>query len=925
MEDFNKDKYNYEREIDFINLFKNPLEENIMNNDVNVIINYLIACHKNLIEKLKVYKTQDDFYFYLSKFFIMIFDYFPKISKNNRIDIKYFQNTNIKNINTYILSMLYINSGNITLTYEEKRMIGGGYDTINIADYYEYISTKIKKEKNKKLILLEQYLRKYINKLNDTSNLFLINYVMENIYNLKKYNYKNNYNITDFILSFILYYTNINDFNLTNSEIANLSTIKHLTKFHNDRYNIETENGLIHNLYNLIETGKFNCIFDYPDNFILTYNILFKGKHIIYHKKMQETSKETDLVLLNFLALFEKQIDKLLLQNKIIYKNNFKEKINIIHKKEFNAKRFYDFKYFCELLYNILNNNENSLKSNIIEFVENVRDLLINNDKTHIFSINYHSKICKEPCIEVYDKYYNINYINFKKPLQFVKELNDIVNYYCKYFYNITDSDFLENTHIHHHFIRYIKKPVLVYYNSTKKDYVYSYTDTGYMIRHVLFKFKKNNYFTEDNNEDYFPNILRPKPKELMSNCFLCDIEIYFDENTNYENIKKIFIEYFKQYCMCFDKLNNLYIYLNLFVNQEAHACSIIINFDNHYIDLFNPWSHKIKRKYENEYNHRMDLTRTDKYEILFTYIIKFFETDFKNYIIPALNEYYSDIIKDYKPLNCNEFDIYKYTDNALFQATYENKKNGFCAVFNILYALIRLKYFNDGNISMNYVQEMICEYIISINHYLYVFQILDFVIFTIVLDLLNLYNSYDNLIAFVKDDKSSDNYKLEFNIGYLNKDNDPLISMYQSFCLNYDKAMKNVRNIKRIFNIDKNQLQNTDYQNFNIKFNENQKNKENMLIKYKTKRSSNLLHDTSDGYERDIQGVNVDSLSNQERFNIIINLIDNINKINEIFDKHIKCENTNNFVFLNMNLKCVTNLKVLLEMKAILDPNKKH
>ena len=77
----------------------------------------------------------------------MILDYFPKINKYNRSEIKYFQNSRIKNINTYILSMLYIGSSNTNLSYEEKKFIGGSNKKINIKDYYNHIPDNILNDK----------------------------------------------------------------------------------------------------------------------------------------------------------------------------------------------------------------------------------------------------------------------------------------------------------------------------------------------------------------------------------------------------------------------------------------------------------------------------------------------------------------------------------------------------------------------------------------------------------------------------------------------------------------------------------------------------------------------------------------------------------------------------------------------------------
>ena len=337
--------------------------------NINKIYNQLIAINKKLYEYINFEKDDIQKFNIIIKLLIKLLEYFTVINKYNRSDIKYFNNKYFATINLYILALLHIGSNNKSnINYETNEIIYGGYNIFkfNIKNLYNYISKNAKFDNQ--LILLKDKFEKYINKLNDTNNLLLITQEFNNR-NLKNCNIeKENYNVNDFIISFLLYYININDFNFINTFFSKID-IKNLTNISNtnkEMINIETENGLIHKLYNLIETGKFNCIFDYPDNFILTYNILFKGKHIIYHKKIQETSKETDLILLNFLALFEKQIDKLLIKNHISLNIDLKEKIKIIHDYGLNTIRFYDFKFFCELLYCIYY-DENTFKNFILQ------------------------------------------------------------------------------------------------------------------------------------------------------------------------------------------------------------------------------------------------------------------------------------------------------------------------------------------------------------------------------------------------------------------------------------------------------------------------------------------------------------------------------------------------------------------------------
>jgi hypothetical protein len=761
--------------------------------NINKVYNQLIAINKKLYKYINFEKDDTQKFNIIIQLLIKLLEYFTVIDKNNRSDIKYFQNKYFTTITLYILSLLHIGSNNKSnINYEENEIIYGGYNIFkfNIRNLYNYISRNTNFDN--RLILLKNKLKKYIDKLNDTNNLLLITQEFKNK-NLKNCNIeKEIYNVNDFIISFLLYYTNINDFNFINTVFSD-NDIKHISSISNtnkEMVNIETENGLIHKLYNLIETGKFNCIFDYPDNFILTYNILFKGKHIIYHKELQETSKETDLVLLNFLALFEKHINKLLIKNYISLNIDLKEKIKIIHDYSLNTTRFYDFKFFCELLYciyydeNIFKNSilqqdaviiNNILeKNNIDNFINCVIFYLTRNNLYHKFTIIYHNKKCKEPCIVFFNKYYNTNYINFKKPYFFVNEMNDMVNYYATIFQNNGDNEMLQISQIHHSFIdEYYKVIPDLYRDSgfmTNERHIES---DGLFLRYIVKKLNINYYSEFYDNEQNF--------------LFLPDLTIHNKGVLSYDEVKKIFISYFKNYCLCFDKLKNLVINFSHKVNKNnqsiGHANSIIINFDEKFIDIYNTWGLKYS---DNSFYSNKDDNPRYKIMMIYKYVVKFFKNDFKN-ILDCLNNFYKT------NLNINEFVIYDSENNAIFQSTYENKNNGYCRLYSILYPLMRIKYFNNSQISMNYIQELLIEYLISINHYLYVFQILNFLMFSELIEIM--INKNINLMTL--------NIQ-EFNYNISNTPKNSIKWKYYSFLINKEKCKKNNRNIDRIFNVIK-------------------------------------------------------------------------------------------------------------------------
>ena len=734
-----------------------------------------MTCHKYLMNEINKTKTNDECYELLDYLFNFLIEIIPEIDKERKEDIKYFTNR-LSGIYMYTLVLInFMNNNEYDIKYNKnqniykneflnpqsiikqnimKQQIGGYFSKkINIKNYCNHIPNNLK---------LKKILEKFINKLNSTKNLYLLNTALISYsnYNPGLYDDMIDYNINDFILSFLVYYQNLNDFSCINT---------FLNKIYPDGYiniykitediidiplldfceNIE-KHPLKYNIYNLLESSQLNSLFNYKENFPLTLNTIIRCKHLIYHKSKFDNKEELLFMFFNFLACFEKNIDKELIKNehkirKIFKKQNnvllkfkenmqlsnqnynqfyqksnieiIKEKINQIHNDKINNNYYYDFKYFTELLYCLLNSikpiQENNIylplcnnykiislflnfdnnidqKESIDLFLAIVYYLLNNNSDFHRFTTKYYNKdgLNDVDYTKKYERYYSINYINFKKPAKFVNILNNLSEYCWNIFENLDDNDIILNVYGN------LKPDDDHKYDCFVSKRIYANHDQIASVQLILNKYKQIPF-------DH------------------CN-KISTNENNNYEDFKKLIIDDLTKNCIDNNSFkNNDTLFLNLTTNDNItkintnarHANILIINFKEKYIDLYNPWGVSIeeikinKKVFGNQYS----------------YLEKFFKEDFSNFITEFEE-------KKGKLLNENEkFKFYYFSNNPATQAGFEGRYDGFCMLFSFIYAIVRLLFFDERCYSMNYVQEMINEYMISINHYLYFFEVVVF------------------------------------------------------------------------------------------------------------------------------------------------------------------------------------------------------
>jgi hypothetical protein len=737
-----------------------------------------MTCHKYLMNEINKTKTDDECYELLDYLFNFLIETIPEIDKDHKEhkeDIKYFTNR-LSGIYMYTLVLInFMNNNEYNIKYNEnqniykneflnpqliikqnimKHQTGGYYSRkINIKSYYDHIPNNLR---------LKKILENFINKLNSTKDLYLLNTTLISYsnYNPGLYDDMIDYNINDFILSFLIFYQNLNDFNCINTFLNKIYPDGYIDIYKITEDIIDRdlrdfceyiyERPLKHNIYNLLESSQLNSLFKYKENFPLTLNTIIRCKHLIYHKPKFDNNEEFLFMFFNFLACFEKNIDKELIKNeykvrKIFKKQNnvllkfkenmqlsnqnynqfyqksnieiIKEKINQIHNNKINNNYFYDFKYFTELLYCILNNIEPIQKNNIYlplcndyknkvflldlgEFIDpkinvNIFSLIVeyllkNNINHHRFTTKYYNKdgLNDTDYTKKYERYYSTNYINFKKPSKFVNILNNLSEYCWNIFENLNDNDIISNL-----------------YGSLKPDY------------------DGKNYFFIGKRIYSHCNQLMPA-KTILNNYkqipfdHIDEINTY--ENINYEDLKKIIMKYLIKMCIdnnSFKNNDTLFLYLSTHDNitikniNAGHANAIIINFKEKYIDLYNPWGVSIKEIKNNK----------KLFGIQYSYLEKFFKEDFSKFIT-KFEEKKGKILKENEKFKFNCF-----SNNPATQRDFEGRYNGFCAMHTFIYVIIRLLFFDKHYYSMNYVQEMINEYMISINHYLYFLEVVIF------------------------------------------------------------------------------------------------------------------------------------------------------------------------------------------------------
>ena len=751
----------------------------------------ILSIIKLITDQFVQYRRKSEYNIIYYKNFI--FNYFIKSCIEILFIGKFDENNNVMKITklfnpSNFIKYLEDNEENITIFNKQ----------IN-SEYYKSVITKIfaklEKRNNYELLNIALKLKEY------------------NYYNFDKLNINMDYNFLDFIIAFSLFYTNINDFNKTSFYEAEEDKDKNMNEVIDNKilkYNLYTlvESNDLNFLFNHDDKESENL-----DNRKLSISVLMKCKKIIYTKQFADDmvllyiDKDLiDIIILNFLVNFEKMINYILKKNNIS-EQYFGKKIEKCYDNKLakSNKCFYDIEYFVSLFYyiykkeEIANTNENfkdmfELKksANIITELKNLEniltekqhndlikvpntqkniftDVLINknianikkfikiikilfkkNNKINHFSYQPHNRLIKNSDNDFYNTLYNKSYISFKKAYDFVKDFNDLADYFCSVFNDLTikninhsmdneskklkgddvfakiysifndqsqlDYDYFKQTKNLPHIIiekteNGLKEEKKKYLNVKKLKQPYDITKNE---PNILILLENNKYSF---NSDFIKSFIEKTP--IGKDFYFCP-DFTLDVKANYGQIYEFFKQYFKD-CIKKNleynkqkletnyKLNNFYLYYYVTDDNDLyHASCIIINYDENYIDIYN------------SHNHYSD---SSIYIDIYNSILKFFYEDYNNVIINILKELGLNYDKIFEINNIDYFD-----SMVKFQSNFDGKSfRSFCQIYTLIYSFIRLLYFNKSCYSMNYIQEKICEYIMSYNHPVYFLTIFVF------------------------------------------------------------------------------------------------------------------------------------------------------------------------------------------------------
>jgi hypothetical protein len=767
------------------------------------------------------------------EFLTNIIDYFYIINKPNHKTIKFFLN---KFSLYYLIKTLIFYERNQEILYGRQKYYQNiNKYMINLNEFMIYFRAHRINPKHNEIFdslnkMIEKF--KFLNGKNQLSKLEFAQYIPDNtlyvgdINNLfADYNEHKIYSVNDFILSFILYYYNINDistfFTLNNDEPINYIITDQI-----DRKIMKKNNR------NIFEIGTFNDLLLYPNiNYNLSLLILISSKHIIARID-NSNIRMTELLFLNFLSNFEKDIIKNLykFQREVSTINN-----NIInlHKISFDHY-FYDFKFFVDLLYliqinqNIIdktnckneklikefenhdiatilrNNVGKSDKEKLLIFINIAKKLLENNAVNQLFTKFYTSSTITQfmtrTKLENIKKFtFNPNYINFKKPYKFVRDFNNLVLYHYIIFKSINTDEikkFLNNDHNKFDSSFYEITNYLYYihfriYLDDSKEWIPSEIDKNEILQATMNTLACCKLISKRNNY-YFNPLQLLLTTDMTYNDVIKSFNYFF---MMFENFNDGYYQVIKDNDYVFripsDRYNlasyeikklqkNIVINIHTVSTKGSHYMSVNINFEKHYIDIYNPWG--------SDFNDPRNV---------FSNISKHIEKYFK--------EYYN--IRDEQG-NIINFTIYNYNTMMYTQSEYENFQQkdimGYCRIFGLIYNLVRINYFNSADYSMNYVQEMINEYVQTFNHPL-VF-LFHFVLF---LYLEYCYNFTKQELVFDDENvalfrglvlKHIDNTKYDYGYDSLCNPETVFYSRFRSLLINQNKIEIIGRNYARIF-----------------------------------------------------------------------------------------------------------------------------
>ena len=867
--------------------------------------------YEQFMTSLKIMK-KENIYKQIINILYVIYNYLYEIVKLNREPTSKFFNNGISLILLMKCMILY-ETKNFWASdkYSKNRINIKNFEDFFKDGYKELDEIKIQKKEE----ILKQ-INKMINKYEEIKNLQLVKIEFDQF--LKKeiskinhfekfknsfddYNTDKEYSINDFLLAYVIFNMNINDISYKLSNLYKVEAQEKQEKKEIELYNIkdkvQNENIIKWINYNIFETETFDNLLNYPDfNYNLCLLTLICCKHIVYSKPIELlTPYSFKLLLLNFLAIFEKHINKIINENiKIINENHLNistlfEKVKFIYESKLTKQYLYDFKFFIDLLYLIINNQniitkENCTNKKILKVFENndisqilllnikkedeekmeifiniITILLKNNKSNHLFNNFYISSIVtelfgktlalnelitKKTFENIRNTFYNPNYINFKKPYKFVRDFNNLVIYHNIIFKKITLKDIrnfidhknLENT-IYERFHSYnqdIGNYSINEYSGIKGKSPFSQTCSNLFENN---NYNKNQFFLKLDN-----TITDEKIKSAFKHFFTklnIPTEDYIVNDESFVKIPKS------------DKNILIYIVASAFVKNcpeySAHFMSVNINFENGYIDFYNPWGYVFNNT--NEYAN----------------VSKKIKNYFKKFSV-----------YDNEKQKLYQLKLYCYDTMMKTQGEFENKYNGYCELWGNIYNFIRINYFNNAKYSMNYVQEMINEYIQSFNHPLYF--LFNFVLFIYLIYCNNSPNKIITTISqmfnviktfkYLPIEKGEDN-KFNYVYEYLKNPNSKFYEIFRYLIVNptklqiinrnYNKLIKSVEiisnNYKNRINTNLNIINN--YQSFSPLITKKNKELQNKIFNNQTQQNNVQIQNNENSSEKNNQILN--------------------------------------------------------------------
>ena len=767
------------------------------NNQISMNLSNL---YKDYIYNNSILNIEADKYNNIIDLLIYIGDFFYAINKQNRNSFKYFKN----NSALYYLIIVMIYHTKFVNSYVNFENIKNSIlnNKININTLLGHIDENIRLARINENIGFA--VNKIIRKFTSSRNCVITDKLVQIKHNIDlNFNQNDNYSLNDFFLAFIINYININD---SNKFIAKTIIDQDFNLIPNhyplnipihDQYQREI---LIYRNKTIFESGLFAYLLQYPTNYKLTLIILIKCKHIICTKPFSNEVYINNIIRdRNYL---------LLLYNAIATFEKHKRKFNNFHHRCDYYYNFDDIKQY----YDTLNVNFNSKTTLIKNFVN---DLLRNNQNDHHFSKLYvNHRIIANVGLRlnrILRFYYNKYYISLKKVYRFVKDFNNVVFFNNIIFNNITTDDIIkfcntETKSIYYFLSRFGDNFYVFKYSPSNdeinvlrqlqwdipqnnRDLVYPispktfYCDTWYNIINKNDDYCKNPFHLSIETDATYQNV------RLKFNYFFNVISLICNNNYIIHNGELRFnrllsVDEIRNSRFRTRDFNNknILININIIIDAEhSHNISVNININKRYIDI-----------YDSSF-----INSLHNYANVLQYIKTYFTNDFR-----LLNDNAEQII----------FTLYSYAAHMQTQLENEESFKNYCITWNHIYCLMRIYYFNDSCYSMNYIQQLINEYIMSFNHPLYF--LFNWILFIFLVyasmhnrDILrirsmNEYEHQNRIIGYhLSMPLINENNRFVYKIDYLRNPVTDFYRTLRSTIINTDKLNVICRNYNRIFN----------------------------------------------------------------------------------------------------------------------------